>query len=33
MKLDVLHIKYIIVTTIVVTMFFSCKNNFNEVQK
>ena len=33
MKLKVLHIKFYIVTTIVVTMFFSCKNNFKDVQQ
>lgn len=33
MKIHILHIKYSIVTAIVVTMFFSCKNNFKEVQQ
>ncbi|WP_323786967.1 LPS export ABC transporter periplasmic protein LptC [Psychroserpens sp.] len=33
MKLKFLHIKIVIVTTIVVTMFFSCKNNFKDVQQ
>ena len=33
MRQKCLHIKYIIVTVITVTMFFSCKNNFKEVQK
>jgi LPS export ABC transporter protein LptC len=33
MKRHLLHIKICIVTTIVVTMFFSCKNNFKEVQQ
>ncbi|MBR9844984.1 MAG: LPS export ABC transporter periplasmic protein LptC [Algicola sp.] len=33
MKLEVSHIKVYIVTTMVVTMFFSCKNNLKEVQQ
>ncbi|SDR88691.1 LPS export ABC transporter protein LptC [Formosa sp. Hel1_31_208] len=33
MKRQILHINKVIVTAIVVTMFFSCKNNFKEVQK
>ncbi|OUS03529.1 LPS export ABC transporter periplasmic protein LptC [Flavobacteriales bacterium 33_180_T64] len=33
MKIKFLHINIYIVTAIVVTMFFSCKNNFKEVQK
>lgn len=33
MKTKFLHINLYIVTTIVVTMFFSCKNNFKEVQQ
>ena len=33
MKLEVSHIKVCIVTTMVVTMFFSCKNNLKEVQQ
>ena len=33
MKTKFLHINIYIVTTIVVTMFFSCKNNFKDVQQ
>lgn len=33
MKNISLHTKTVIVTTLVVTMFFSCKNNFKEVQQ
>jgi len=33
MKRQIVHINKFIVTAIVVTMFFSCKNNFKEVQK
>ncbi|WP_047550878.1 LPS export ABC transporter periplasmic protein LptC [Psychroserpens sp. Hel_I_66] len=33
MKINSLHIKTYIVTTFVVTMFFSCDNNFKEVQQ
>ena len=33
MKLNILHNIKNIVTVITVTMFFSCKNNFKEVQQ
>lgn len=33
MKTKSLHINLYIVTTIVVTMFFSCKNNFKDIQQ
>ena len=33
MQLKILHTKIYIVTAIVVAMFFSCKNNFKEVQQ